>query len=342
MQKFRSEAMSRKRLRGFTLVELLVVIAIIGILVALLLPAVQAAREAARRTECNNKMHQLGIALHNHHDTKGRFPLGSSGRNPESTTLAYGGDAQRIAFAIYLFPFIEQGTLFENYDFSVTYHSQVNNPNSPFAVSQPAFTCPSDEPVRTTLCDSNSARDYKGNYGVNWGPWSFDCQVVEYRASRGGVVASRGCPNDSSEAAKMHSAPFHLEWGAKFRHITDGTSNTLAMMEMVQIPEAYGTCDRRARIWNDDYGTYQINTYSTPNSTETDVSWCSSDDEMYPCQHGGSDVKLGRLGSRSQHPGGVVVLMCDASVQFVSDDIDLAVWQAASTINGGETLSFVQ
>ncbi|WP_425399013.1 DUF1559 domain-containing protein [Aeoliella sp.] len=328
--------------RAFTLVELLVVIAIIGILVALLLPAVQAAREAARRTDCKNRMHQLGIALHNHHDTKGAFPLGAEGRDPTSPSLSYnlsGTYNRRSPMAIHLFPYIEQGTLHSQYQFN-DYHSAINDPNSPFVVSQPVYTCPSDQPQRTQKCDAGTAQDFKGNYGVNWGPWSYDCQVVELRSTREGVVPTRGCNSNSADAVKMHGAPFHLQWGAKFRHITDGTSNTLAMMEMVQTPELT-TCDRRGRIWNDDFGTYQINTRETPNSSGADVSACSSADIDFPCQQS-TDVKEGRMMSRSRHPGGVVVLLCDASVQFISDDINLTVWQAASTINGGEVTASLQ
>ncbi|MCO6044664.1 DUF1559 domain-containing protein [Aeoliella sp. ICT_H6.2] len=327
------------RLRGFTLVELLVVIAIIGILVALLLPAVQAAREAARRTDCTNRFHQLGIALHNHHDTKGRFPEGARGRDVTSSTLAYPTNSgyRRVAFAIHLFPFMEEGARYDQYNFT-DYHAMVRDPDSPFAVPQPGFICPSDEPVRTTKCDGGLARDYKGNYGVNWGPWSYDCQVVEYRGSRGGVVASRGCPTDSSEAVKMHNAPFHQEWGAKMRNITDGTSNTLAMMEIVQIEEVGNKCDRRGRIWNDDFACYQINTRATPNSSVADVGICDAANEIHPCQQMNS-AQEARLVARSRHPGGVVVMLCDASVQFVTDDVDLVTWQAFSTIAGGESIT---
>ncbi|CAK9037549.1 FecR protein [Durusdinium trenchii] len=305
-------------------------------------PSDEAAREAARRTECKNKMHQLGIALHNHHDTKGAFPVGAEGRDPTTANLNYnlgGTYNRRVAMAIHLFPFIEQGTLHSNYNFA-DYHTSVRDPNSPFVASQPAFTCPSDEPQQSLLCDAGTARDYKGNYGVNWGPWSYDCQAVEQRLQRGVVVPLRGCPDTSSQAIKIRNAPFHLHWGAKFRQITDGSSNTLAMMEMVQTPEN-GTCDRRGRIWNDDFGTYQINTRDTPNSSGADVSGCSSSDALYPCQSS-TDVKEGRLVSRSRHPGGVVVMMCDASVQFITDNVDLVAWQAASTIAGGEVESILQ
>ncbi|MEM6798500.1 MAG: DUF1559 domain-containing protein [Planctomycetota bacterium] len=324
---------------AFTLVELLVVIAIIGVLIALLLPAVQAARESARRTECTNKIRQLGIASHNYHDTFGHLPVGSQGRDTTNADLAYVGSTPiRIAFFIRLFPFIEEGTLYDNYDFSTEFKPLVADPESPFVVSQPAMTCPSDEPARTTNCDAGQALDFKGNYGINWGPWSYDCQRQVLALTRTGVSPSRGCVGTPNLAISEHGAPFHLEWGARFAQIVDGTSKTLMMMEMLQVPELSGVCDRRGRIWNDDFGTYQINTRATPNSSDVDSSICDEDNLEIPCQRS-AIVSEGRLVSRSRHPSGVNVLMCDASVHFISDSIDLIAWQAASTIDGGEVES---
>ncbi len=319
---------------GFTLVELLVVIAIIGVLVALLLPAIQAARESARRTQCTNKMRQLGIALQNYHDTYKRFPIGSQGNNLDNATLLHSGGPIRLAFAIFLFPFIEEGTLFQRYDFTNSTLNQATVANSPFAVSQPCYTCPSDEPQQCTLCDQGNSVDFKGNYGVNWGPWTFDCQFVDSATQ----TRANKCTADSRVAARLHNAPFHIQYGAKMSQITDGTSKTLAMMEMVQIPQLTA-CDRRGRIWNDDFGCYQITARYTPNSGSNDSSACE-DRPNYHCVDS-TDVQEGRIMSRSRHPGGVNVTMCDASVHFVSDSVSLLAWQASSTMAGGETESFL-
>ncbi len=326
------------RQSGFTLVELLVVIAIIGVLVALLLPAVQAAREAARRSDCINRMRQLGIALQNHHDAIGRFPIGSQGRNSESRTLAYFGsrdspEKRRVAFSIWLFPYIEQGNLFASYDFSADiYFNMVHSPDSPFVNSQPALTCPSDEPQQTSNCDAGRTTEFKGNYGVNWGPNTFGKQYLDddpIAAECRTAPASSGC----------RRAPFHVAFGANMRQITDGTSNTMAMIEMLQVPEL-SDCDRRGRIWNDDFSCYQITCHATPNSGDSDSGRCSTEyrrDATPPCAIN-PDPLRGRLLARSRHPGGVNVTMCDASVHFVSDDIDLLAWQAASTMNGEEVV----
>jgi prepilin-type N-terminal cleavage/methylation domain-containing protein/prepilin-type processing-associated H-X9-DG protein len=323
-------AICRRSPLGFTLVELLVVIAIIGILVALLLPAIQAAREAARRAQCVNKMRQLGIALQNHHDTYKRFPIGSQGNNLNNANLSHTGGPVRTAFAVFLFPFIEEGTLFQQYNFNSSVLGQAAQGNNPFSQPQPCYTCPSDIPQQCTACDSGKAVDFKGNYGVNWGPWTYDCQLVDTATQ----TRSSKCTTDLRVAARMHNAPFHIEYGANMKQIVDGTSKTMAMMEMVQIPQI-STCDRRARIWNDDFGCYQITARFTPNtSSARDFSNCEDRGE-FPCTDSG-DVQEARLISRSRHPGGVNVVMCDASVHFVTDSVSLVAWQGSSTMAGGE------
>jgi prepilin-type N-terminal cleavage/methylation domain-containing protein/prepilin-type processing-associated H-X9-DG protein len=338
-------------LQGFTLVELLVVIAIIGVLVALLLPAVQAAREAARRTECTNKMRQLGIALQNHHDVRKQFPRGSQGRDPGDPALAFWPAAQRNAdplnkarraFTIGLFPFIEEGTKFAQYDFkAASYQAMVTGADTPFTVSQPAFTCPSDEPVRADLCDSGNARDFKGNYGVNWGPGNYGCQAYDPADPAADPCMTSMMPRDlRATPALYHGAPFHIDYGANIKEITDGTSNTLALIEMVQVPQNTGDCDRRGRIWNDDTSCYQIMTWATPNSSESDRMSSAHCDSRngYLCTPGTTAVQA-RLMGRSRHTNGVNVTMCDASVQFISDSIDLLAWKALSTMNADDLAS---
>jgi prepilin-type N-terminal cleavage/methylation domain-containing protein/prepilin-type processing-associated H-X9-DG protein len=321
-----------RRRSGFTLVELLVVIAIIGVLVALLLPAIQAARESARRTQCTNKMRQLGIALQNYHDTNKKLPIGCQGRNLDDPGLAYSGGPIRTAFAVLLFPFIEEGALFQQYDFRNSTLNQATVANSPFAVAQPCYTCPSDEPQQCTACDSGKSVDFKGNYGINWGPWSFDCQFMDPTTQ----TRAAKCTTDSHIAARLHNAPFHIQYGAKLSQISDGTSKTFAMLEMVQVPQIT-TCDRRGRIWNEDFGCYQISARYTPNSSSNDGSNCQ-DRSDYHCTET-SSVQEGRLMSRSRHPGGVNVVMCDSSVHFISDSVSLLAWQASSTMAGGEAES---
>ncbi len=326
--------------RGFTLVELLVVIAIIGILVALLLPAVQAAREAARRTTCINKMKQLGIALHNFNDTNKKFPDGSQGRDTSDGGLGYtyGPNAPtRVAFFIFLYPFLEDSNTDLKYDKDVWFIDNINT--GPFReilrAPQENLICPSDEPTKCDWCDGGNAEEYKGNYGVNWGPQTMACQALPPTHPQAGGV--NRCTGSARDQWKIKGAPFHFSFGARIAQIIDGTSNTLAMMEMVATPEINNACDRRARIWNDDFSCYQITCHTTPNTTVADASACPGASPEYPCVSS-SGITGGRMQSRSQHPTGVVALMCDASVHFVSNDIDLNVWQSASTMQGGEVL----
>jgi prepilin-type N-terminal cleavage/methylation domain-containing protein len=144
--------MSRRRTRGFTLIELLVVIAIIGVLIALLLPAVQAAREAARRTQCTNNFKQMGIAMHNYHDSQGSLPIGRQ-------------DAQRRTWAMSILPYLEQGNLFGAINFSQPFYERANTTVIRSQIS--GFQCPSDQPSIQEP-DTPYPRS-KSNFAANWG-----------------------------------------------------------------------------------------------------------------------------------------------------------------------------
>jgi len=291
---------------AFTLVELLVVIAIIGVLVALLLPAVQAAREAARRSQCSNNLKQLGLALHNYHDTHLRFPPGSIGANPADGTWESPGF--RVPFVRFLLDFIEQGARSDLYDDRRSWFSQGTNQQT-LVAHLPGWHCPSD----VSTVSQDTLLDYKGNYGVNWG--------------EGGWINNRG-----------PGAPFFIKYGARFGDIRDGTSNTIAMMEMLQAPTTSASPDQRGRLWNDDVLCYQISTFIGPNSSDKDMGGTCIDMPVQglPCNKGGAGKADQYMGSRSRHPGGVMVLLCDGSVRFVSETVELAVWRAASSQAGGE------
>ncbi|MHC5540539.1 DUF1559 family PulG-like putative transporter, partial [Singulisphaera rosea] len=204
--------------RGFTLIELLVVIAIIAVLIALLLPAVQAAREAARPGQCVNNMKQLGLALHNYQDANNQFPIGVY-RDP-ATGLNPLAKSYRQPFVVGILPFVEQGNVFNSYNMSLIFNTADNATTRLVKIT--VFQCPSDESqiFNQLTAGVYVPMDTKGSYGLNWGSNTY----WDQGAGNGRVYA-----------------PFYMGSGAKFAAITDGTSNTLAMMELRQAPSPNGT-----------------------------------------------------------------------------------------------------
>jgi prepilin-type N-terminal cleavage/methylation domain-containing protein/prepilin-type processing-associated H-X9-DG protein len=331
-------AVSTRKRHAFTLVELLVVIAIIGILVALLLPAIQAAREAARRTECINKLHQLGIALHNFEGSKKRLPPGITGYDDQKNNVpSLPGDnvaPVEAPFVAYLLPYLEEVALADNYDWSSDVQPQYNKQDSPVGSLIPTFQCPSDTSQNATKC-SGSAHDWKGNYGINWGAYASSCQRPKTLTNSEQLgIGDIDCPTPHPQ---LRFAPFHYSFGAKLSQITDGTSSTLAMMEMIQ-PPSQDICDRRGRIWNEKAGCYTIMTRHPPNSAFRDEGNCREDFSDAPCQDIEQALarRASHTASRSRHPGGVNILMCDASAHYISENIEPAVWRAMSSMAGGE------
>ncbi|MFH1301605.1 MAG: DUF1559 domain-containing protein [Planctomycetota bacterium] len=288
-----------RRNRGFTLIELLVVIAIIAILIALLLPAVQQAREAARRSSCKNNLKQLGLALHNYHEAHSRFPPGMIYRQPK-----------RTPFCLFLFPYIDQANLYNLYDHNSSWPTTALKPVRTAPI--PTWQCPSDREaviLDTAALWGDPGASIKGNYGVNWGRNTW---ISQGKAS-----------------------PFNNFFGAKFRDLTDGTSNTLAMMEMLK-PVSTAK-EYRAWIWNDEPDAYPLMTRVGPNSSSPDLTvLCINEPGRLPCS--GGNGTSSSVASRSMHVGGVHVLMCDGAVRFVSENIDLGTWQDLSSMAGNEVI----
>jgi prepilin-type N-terminal cleavage/methylation domain-containing protein/prepilin-type processing-associated H-X9-DG protein len=311
--------------RGFTLVELWVVIAIIGVLVALLLPAVQAAREAARRAQCVNNLKQLGIGMQNYHDTLGQFPVGN-------VSCCWG------TWQMSILPFIEQQQLADLYQFipkdedafltkyRYDYEDTTSTPQSTnlqvVTKRIEALTCPSDEP------QTNQQGVTFHNYAVNYGNTNHIGFDHHGPHSPAWVKHVRGPFNG-------HDWIVHTGTEVAFREITDGLSNTMLAAEVIQ---GQNDDNRGFTWWGWSAG---FETYSLPNATDPDYMQGSSDcvpeAPNPPClTH--SRANLFKAAARSHHPGGVNVVMIDGSVHFVTDSIELGVWRTASSIDGEEVL----
>ncbi len=302
-----------RHLHGFTLVELLVVIAIIGILVALLLPAIQAAREAARRSQCLNHLKQWGLAMQMHHDAKKQLPLGS--RGPGTVNA----NAPRQTFVMHLWPYIEETSLSSAnaieknfWEPPCTIVFTMNGLAGKFVA---IYYCPSDQGVDQT---NGQYQRRRGNYVVNWGNYVY------------GYILKILDEAPFSHIKGDRSNPRKID----FSNITDGTSHTLLMSECLK---AWSSDDNdwRGDIHNDD-GEFRFHTKLTPNTSAPDIfqsGWFQpTGDPLMPAAAGNGQVTA----ARSRHPGGVNAVMCDASVRFVNDSVAQDVWQAMGSMNGNE------
>jgi prepilin-type N-terminal cleavage/methylation domain-containing protein len=305
--------MLRQPRAGFTLVELLVVIAIIGILVALLLPAIQAAREASRRSQCANNLKQIGVGMQNHHDTLKTLP---PGMGPYGCCWG--------TWQVLILSYVEQGGLTEVYvnwggdDTTGPRYSSAPNTQTVSNQRLTAFTCPSDQPNAPFGGLTNH------NYAVNFG-----CTDYAQQATLNGVVF-RGAPFGIAKDAKRPRE------GKRLADVLDGTSNTLMAAEVLQ---GRGSDLRGFTWWGD---ASQITTYLMPNSPIPDriytAGYCNDQPDLnLPCAVSGGTTPT-MFASRSRHPGGVQVVLCDGATRFISDAIELTTWRALSTSEGKEAV----
>ena len=301
--------------RAFTLIELLVVIAIIGVLIALLLPAVQAAREAARRTQCSNNLKQIGLALQNYHDTVGAFPPGLialRGSNGDNIGPGWGWAAQILAR-------MEQGPLYNSVNFLLSIEATANQTARQANVS--AFVCPTDayfQKLFTVVDDSTDASN----------PGAPLCDVAS-----SSYPACFGTGDPSDIPGRDHgNGLFFRNSSVRISDILDGTSQTLAVGERSQ--------NLSRATW-----TGAVSRAAVP------ITLLQTEDGLDP--EGGNALVLSHTGeldgpnSRpshadqfwSLHPGGAQFAFADGSVHFVKEKRPIQIFRALATRAGGEILS---
>ena len=307
------------RRRGFTLIELLVVIAIIAVLVSLLLPAVQQAREAARRSQCKNNLKQIGLALHNYHDVYKGFPFAQV-----DSTNSFSAMSQ-------LLPYLDQGNVYNLINFSVPYNNSAND--VPRSTELNALRCPSD--LVNPLTASGGATNYMANKGSN----------VIWQDPTG--------PNVGMPA--QNGVMFYQSY-VRIGDITDGTSNTAAFSERILADGNNSIVSPVADVFFSP---------AAPTTADDAVTICNAVDitnlanqfPLYmgaPWMHGQHTymhtnvpnsrscgfftVLRASMPPSSRHTGGVHMLLCDGSVRFVNENINLTLWRGIGTRNGGEVV----
>ncbi|WP_425397522.1 DUF1559 domain-containing protein [Aeoliella sp.] len=305
------------RLRGFTLVELLVVIAIIGILVALLLPAVQAARESARRTQCTNQTKQIGLALQMHHDQKGVLP---SGRNE---TRQFGQ-----SWAFQLLPMLEQQTMFD----SLVKGERMDSDLNATAMRTPVdvFVCPSR---RRPEAD----RDFDNDDAPTQAPASGALGDYASNAGHRQLVGMAVTSNDSRPATERIiaeiSGPIYTYSKIKFRRVIDGLVNTLAIGER-HIPEPIEDPPVGEHYWQGDTAFFASDNPDTilgvpPHGLRSDGQEIQPGEGQKPRESFGGP-----------HPGVTLFVFLDGHVAPVDNDTDTITLARLSAIGDGEIIDF--
>ena len=317
----------RPRRRGFTLIELLVVIAIIGVLIALLLPAVQSAREAARRAQCTNNLKQLGLALHNYHDALGAFPLGR--------TIPF--NVSYSPFARIL-PYIEQSTVGSAMNFNLGW-------------SDPANLTVATTTVNTFICPTDPNNQVPNRWGG-----------LNYRANEGTGVPMWYGETDTAGVNKTLPYPngvFFANLQCNIANIIDGTSNTAVFSEHNKGDFNNSTATESTDTFrpgtypnNADEAVQLCSSFDWRNLSFQGVSdvgapwiygyhstseyWHSMPPNSKSCMFPPSRIAVT---AGSSHPGGVNVGMADGSVRFIKSTVNIQAWRALGTRNGGEVIS---
>lgn len=346
---------------GFTLVELLVVIAIIGILVALLLPAVQAAREAARRMSCSNNLKQIALAIHNYHDTHKVFPpirggqLVNGGTQPFGATVtSYPGcpgwfNSTAWSWRALILPFVEQQPLYDTINFSTIRDTTCYS-------SQPAWTGPTDPNqvvIPGYICPSESWSQVGSNAPTNYaGIWGSDANAFNSNRSRLGVFGMGSTVTSVPMASILDGTSNTAMVGEVYRGVpywrTTGASHTGQRCDRWIVETGYcgadtsyppntyklsqAACATRAPISIADNSNNTVNPAQCPNKN------CCPDIVEWVDNH--NNGNRGRRPISSQHPGGALAAYADGGVKFVPETVDTTVWRGTGTRIGGESSVF--
>ena len=339
-------AASRLSRRAFTLVELLVVIAIIGVLVALLLPAVQAAREAARRMQCSNNLKQIGLACHNFHDVNNKLPEGVQYPDNVSANIADAGTVCGPNWAILILPYMEQNSLYNMTGVDVGAYRKTNGTDSTWinlrSASIKGYICPSDlgtsaMPYNGNVNGSplNVGSWARGNYAANAGPRDYGNHIIN---ENGGNADPGG---GSLPAGPIMGPNYGCRVGG-----ADGATSNVIMVAELRIGTAPG--DRR--------GTWALGHPGSSLLSGGGVGDCSGPNDGTAAKfencddiHGGTSAPAQGMGAwasclnwqaqaRSRHPGGINACFGDGSVRMVNDNINKRNWFILLSRNSGQTV----
>jgi prepilin-type N-terminal cleavage/methylation domain-containing protein/prepilin-type processing-associated H-X9-DG protein len=367
-----SNGRSCSRHRAFTLVELLVVIAIIGVLVALLLPAIQAAREAARRMSCQNNLKQIGLACLNYESSKKVLPMGSTIPNQKSAASSVNG----MSWLVIVTPYIEQSTAKDLIDQRIDKYRADNAGKDPDMAYTPIFDDLNDSAAENYQCPSDDPAELIDTLAMQ----QFDPPKIQAASSYAGVAgsaASRAAPDSSATARDTYG--FHgtrgsalgavnydgmLYMGSKtrFKDTTDGTSNTLLAGERwyclrnwlvggywtagISSGGPFGTQLPPPGAWDGEYGFAYKNVdrkYPINANLETVGYYVLhvSNKQTRPQPSANAQFTMGTndLLFGSFHSGGANFVYADGSVHFLADDLDGIIYESLASKNGGETIN---